>query len=499
MKHFIWILFVFVSLSCKQETATSIPEKPVDTSVLIEGKINGYDSENWANEGVYALTNYMEASREETKFKIDSLGNYRLEFSVDHPTDIYIYNGYSMSLLVHPGDRMTTVFEAVKNDTPTFLKNAVITGDHALENKAFLSYISEIQFTYKTYEDQEKLKRDTPEVFKRHLDSISTLKENIIDKYLAQSTEMPSLTNWLKAEKLIYRKSQIMSYVGMYSMFTRQTPEISDTFYDGIEPFEKITEPLLINSNLSDQFSNEYLFHIRSAVAKANPELLRKSEAFNPLFTREMIDRNKNNPLLAQLMVSRWAHMGFNQMNVSYYENQRTIVDSLLMGTQIGELLTTRYNTTKERIDNPVLPEGTELLSFTAQSAEDYLKEIIANANGKVVYIDNWATWCGPCREEFKESTPALKAKFSKDVEFIYLCHQSDEKLWKPTISEFKVDGKHYFLDKDESKPLFKQFDLQGFPTYTIINKKGEIVNSGFEFRPSEAITTKILNELIAE
>nr|WP_262496597.1 thioredoxin-like domain-containing protein [Nonlabens ulvanivorans] len=123
----------------------------------------------------------------------------------------------------------------------------------------------------------------------------------------------------------------------------------------------------------------------------------------------------------------------------------------------------------------------------------------MANANGKVIYIDNWATWCGPCKSEFKNASPALHEKFKDDVEFVYLCHQSKETGYLPSISKFKIAGKHYFLKEDQSRPIFKQINLEGFPTYTIINKNGDIVLSDYIHRPSYAKTSEILTGLINE
>ena len=52
---------------------------------------------------------------------------------------------------------------------------------------------------------------------------------------------------------------------------------------------------------------------------------------------------------------------------------------------------------------------------------------------------------------------------------------------------------------KEDERALFEQVKLTGFPTYTIIDKQGEMVYSGFEYRPSSPATTKILSNLIAQ
>ena len=94
---------------------------------------------------------------------------------------------------------------------------------------------------------------------------------------------------------------------------------------------------------------------------------------------------------------------------------------------------------------------------------------------GKVLYIDVWATWCGPCMEEFK-STPNLHNHFKdKDVVFVNLCLSSNIDSWKPTILRNNVSGENYFLDEKASQLFMGDNNLGGFPSYLIIDKNGEI------------------------
>ncbi len=497
MKNSIWMLLALVFIGCTTDTSNKEAAKETNNTVIIKGKIDNYTPEKWTKEGVYVLPNYITGKRPEYNFPIDSLGNYTLEFTVDYPTDIYLYNGKSVYLIVHPGDRFTTKFDALHSDHATFLTTATIEGTHAQVNKQFLEYQSNVLPDHDAY--QTKITNNSTETFRTYIDSINTVKDHLLDTYIKDAKIEPALKNWLKAEKIVSSKAQILSYEGMYRMFTRKNATLPPTFYDQIEPIDSVTPELLINTHLAYDFGQEYISFIRSETIKKHPDVATNWEDFYPHFTKEILDRTRNNKLLAQLMISHWAHKTLEQQQLDYYESIQPILDSLYEESNIGVALKSRYTSVKNILENPVLPENTELLTFQTENPEAYLDEIIANANGKVIYIDNWATWCGPCKHEFKNSTPQLKEKFQQDVEFIYLCHQSDEKLWKPSIAQYKVTGKHYFLSQEESNPIFKEINLQGFPTYTIINKKGEIVTSGFEYRPSEAITSEILTGLIAE
>ena len=96
---------------------------------------------------------------------------------------------------------------------------------------------------------------------------------------------------------------------------------------------------------------------------------------------------------------------------------------------------------------------------------------------GKVLYIDIWTTWCAPCIKEFK-STPNLHKYFKdKDVVFVNLCLSSSIDSWKPTILKHDVGGENYFLDNNSSLLFMGENNLEGYPSYLIIDKEGAIHN----------------------
>ncbi|MES2809997.1 MAG: TlpA disulfide reductase family protein, partial [Bacteroidota bacterium] len=118
---------------------------------------------------------------------------------------------------------------------------------------------------------------------------------------------------------------------------------------------------------------------------------------------------------------------------------------------------------------------------------------------GKAIYIDVYATWCGPCIEEIKLSPPVHNAMEGKDIVFVNLCLASEMDKWKTFIKERALDGENFFFNGDASQLFMGNYKLSGYPSYLLINKKGEIVTTTAP-RPSDFDhLTKTLNKLAAE
>lgn len=119
-----------------------------------------------------------------------------------------------------------------------------------------------------------------------------------------------------------------------------------------------------------------------------------------------------------------------------------------------------------------------------------------ANVNEKIIYIDFWATWCGPCLEEHKY-LEILEEQFSEKVLFLKVSIDDDEARWKASHEKFGIHASNsYILTKNDKEKIIDRFKLAAIPKFLIVDNLGNIIDSNPN-RPSNSKLTNQLTELL--
>lgn len=101
------------------------------------------------------------------------------------------------------------------------------------------------------------------------------------------------------------------------------------------------------------------------------------------------------------------------------------------------------------------------------------IETIVAQHPGKAVFIDIWATWCGPCKKGIKAMEPLKMKLKDKDVVFVYLTNESSPQEDFERQVAF-ISGQHYRLPGTLISESFPGIDA--IPQYYLYNREGKLV-----------------------
>ena len=185
-----------------------------------------------------------------------------------------------------------------------------------------------------------------------------------------------------------------------------------------------------------------------------------------------------------------------NQMEknlIPYTDNQLQWIQGKIKHPFLSNYIVGENNKIKAKIESNKLQSDFRINTVKKTEGDELFESMIAKFKGKVIYVDFWATWCGPCMQGIKEIAPLKEEMKNDDVVFLYITNPtSPENTWSNKIPDIK--GEHYRVSQDEWNYLTQKFNISGIPHYVLVNKKGEIVNPRLDHNTNESLK-KILEE----
>lgn len=151
-----------------------------------------------------------------------------------------------------------------------------------------------------------------------------------------------------------------------------------------------------------------------------------------------------------------------------------------------------------ERLFNKNFPSGgIAAYDLPEGKATDVFRKIIDPLKGKMLFVDFWGIFCGPCIQGIKERKETReKYKNNPDFEFVFITSNEESPLdrYNTFVEEQNLQYTHR-LSADDFKYLRQLFKFNGIPRYVLINKDGRVLNDDFSMYNFENELPKLLKK----
>ena len=99
-------------------------------------------------------------------------------------------------------------------------------------------------------------------------------------------------------------------------------------------------------------------------------------------------------------------------------------------------------------------------------------KEVsLSDLKGKYVYIDIWATWCGPCTGELPHLKELEKKMHGKKIVFVSISCDKDKAAWEKMVKEKGLEGVQ--LHNGGDRAFMDAFGVKYIPRFILLDKEG--------------------------
>ncbi|MCO4291719.1 TlpA family protein disulfide reductase [Solitalea sp. MAHUQ-68] len=464
-------------------------------------------------------------------------GSFTIKLPIDIPQDIFfIFKERPIGLLVSPGEKLV-----ISMDADDISHSLEFTGGEAKTNSVlniFLNqYLDSKEVNNKSINDiLTSYQRDSSATaFKNYRYSLLKEDINLLNSFVKKNKTTDLFKRWAT----YFIEYQCADDLMRYDWIHQPMFSLEADYFDFFDRFSLNNPDATISSLVYGKYIHEYNNYIKSrrtyhsfpidslieSVISYDTNITDEEKSvlhnFNKqpngsadyagndtLILKKVLERNsellktlndfdyiasKSEGYLRNILFANYVYKNIKNKH-SAITSQITVFQKLVSDEKIKQKVMTEYQRELDKINSFKLPAQANNTTTSANSADSTFQKIIEKYKGKVIYVDFWATWCGPCKAEMPKSKKLHDELKGKDVVFLYLGVQSEENVWKSNIAELKIEGEHYLLNNNDYNALAARFQISGIPHYVLLDKQGRVREDDAK-SPSE---TELKDEIIA-
>ncbi|MCH2216346.1 MAG: TlpA family protein disulfide reductase [Flavobacteriales bacterium] len=449
IKNFL-ILFIGVNLISCQE------EKPASTAI-IQGKIP-----------VETTELFIDYDGEWEELLLSEDGQFLDTLSINAPQYVQLaFDNNRLRFYVTPGDKVV-----VSGDS-----SISFSGSNARIND-YLYQVSEIEEALAEYEYNSH-----NWIFNLNETDYIHFRDSIKEARLNELAQLPAGTedfqDFHQKDILYDYQYDIARYPNYYSFFHRdyKPTELITTFYKGVS---------LDNEEYAKNYSS-YCALVDLILYQQIDEI--EDSTLSTLEAHlSVIEEIESPTILHRRLVASLPHFNSSE------ENIEAMLDRMLGMAKLDrtkEEIQDHYNIVSQ------LKPGSPSPDF---DFENYAggNTKLSDLRGKLVYIDVWATWCGPCILEIPHLKELEKELQDKNIEFVSISLDEPrfKNMWKNMVENKELGGIQLISDNGWDNEFVRGYGIQAIPQFILLDEEGNIISAHAE-RPSDETLKECLIALL--
>lgn len=236
--------------------------------------------------------------------------------------------------------------------------------------------------------------------------------------------------------------------------------------------------------------------------SKSNNYLAQKSLLSEKLFTQNIFELNADD--FSKKVVDIKTEFQNLLKNTKGLDETLTVLENEEVNS-LEKVLTKQYANLKLEKSKYANFIGKPSPNFENYENIDGTKTSLKDLKGKYIYVDVWATWCGPCKAEIPSLKALEKEYHDKNIEFVSISVdngrgyednslEASKKGWKKMIAEKDMKGVQLFADKAWDSDFVKGYGIRGIPRFILIDDKGNVLDANAPRPSSEGIKVILEN-----
>ncbi len=410
-------------------------------------------------------------------------GQFTMSIDLKEATNfVFKHGSESTKLYIQPGDSISMTLSTTEFDESLSYSGIGAAVNNYLA-KSYMLNETEIGDFTELYKNDES-------TFVEKIADVRTKMEAQLAKFQKETQQVNEAFIAKQKVHLLYDWANHRNRYEEYHQYYAKNKafKVSESYNDYKKSLD-LENPDLLTSDMYKNFLVDHYDALAKAIKEENKEL--KDDASSGWLKAQMtaFDQHAKNPEIKRFLTfdalkSQISYVGTDGIE-SIFEDFKTTSNDVTQNSELQKLWDKWA----------VLAKGAEAPGFEYADIEG-AKIALKDFRGKNVYIDVWATWCGPCLRELPH-LEKLQERYhdNEHIVFASVSIDDDKEAWAKMVKEKEMQGVQLIGDDAWSSSICKDYLINGIPRFILVDKEGKIMDAKAP-RPSSDEIKDILKEL---